>query len=88
MGKNIRSAAAKAVTEVRCLQDIFDIAGSSTKLAAALEVHAFTAENWRRTGIPQKYWEKLYSLYGISPVELHSVYRSCRKAITAPSRVK
>lgn len=67
---------------VKCLHDIFELAGSSTKLAAELDLHAYTVENWRRCGIPIKYWDKMYSLYGITPGELHSVTKACRKFVT------
>lgn len=61
------------------LQDIFDRAGSSTKLAAALNIHAYTAENWRRCGIPQKYWDKLKLLYGLSPDDIFNVNKTCKQ---------
>lgn len=73
--------------QIRYLQDIFELAGGSTKLAARLNVHTYTVENWRRTGIPQKYWEAICKHYDVSPGELFQVYKSCRKAITDPSRV-
>lgn len=73
---------------ISCLQDIFDLAGSSTKLAAQLDLHAFTVENWRRAGIPQKYWDTLFELYGILPAELYSISKKCRARILHPSKVK
>ncbi len=72
---------------ITSLQDIFDAAGSSTKLAAALDLHAYTVENWRRCGVPQKYWDAMFQLYQITPAELFSVTKACRKAVTNPSRV-
>lgn len=64
---------------VRFLQDIFDLAGGSTQLAAKLNIHAFTAENWRKRGIHHKYWDTLYKLYGLTPAELYTVSKKCRE---------
>lgn len=61
------------------MQDIYDLAGSSTKLAAILDLHAYTVNNWKKIGIPAKYWEKLYELYGLSPAELYSLSKKCRE---------
>lgn len=72
---------------ITSLQDIFDAAGSSTKLAAKLDLHAFTVENWRRCGIPQKYWDILLELYDITPAELYAVSKNCRKSVTNPSKI-
>ncbi len=69
------------------LQDIFDAAGDSTKLAYALGLQTYNVEYWKRAGINQKYWDKLFELYGITPAELYSVSKRCRKAVTSPSRV-
>lgn len=66
---------------LKTLQDIFEIAGGSTKLAAQLDIHAYTAENWRKSGIPQKYWDTLHRLYGITPAELYVVSKNCRKSL-------
>lgn len=79
---------------VQFLQDVFDIAGGSAELAVALKpympnktLHAYTVENWRRSGIPQKYWGPLFELYGITPFELHQVWHNCRKQLAAPSKI-
>lgn len=68
------------------IQDVYDAAGSSLKLAAALDVHQVTVEGWRRAGIPQKWWDRLLELYQITPAELYSVTKSCRKAVVSPSK--
>lgn len=69
----------KSHKPIKYIQDLFDIAGSSTKLAAKLDVHCYTVENWRNIGVPQKYWERIYDYYGISPAELFSLSKSCKK---------
>jgi len=58
---------------------LFDLAGNSTKLAASLDLHAYTVENWRRCGVPQKYWDKIVQLYGVSVDELYTIGKNCRK---------
>jgi len=68
------------------IQDVYDAAGSTSKLAYALGVHQVTVEGWRRAGIPLKYWDRLFKLYMITPAELYSVSQKCRKAITNPSK--
>ena len=77
----------KSNSQVKCLQDVFDLAGSSSKLAAQLDLHAFTVENWRRSGIPQKYWDRLHELYGITPAELYIVSKVARNKIVNPKKV-
>lgn len=71
---------------LKYIQDLFDLAGTSTKLAAALELHAYTVENWRRTGVPIRYWDKLHDLYGILPAELYVIRKSCRERVKNPSK--
>lgn len=78
----------KKPKSIKYLQDVMDLAGGATKLAAQLDLHAFTVENWRRCGIPQKYWDVLYKLYDLTPAELFTVSKACRARITRPSRVK
>ena len=72
---------------IKNIQDIYSLAGGSTKLAAKLGLHAYTVENWRRAGIPLKYWDTLYNLYGVSPAELHSLYKRIRAATQSGSTV-
>lgn len=67
------------------IQDIYALAGGSTKLAAELNLHAITVEGWRRSGIPVKHWPSLIEKYDISPAELYYIYKLCRKAVTAPT---
>lgn len=73
---------------VKCLEDVFLAAGSATKLAAKLDLHANTVEAWRRAGIPTKYWDKIHELYGFTPGELYMLSKACRRTVTSPSRVK
>lgn len=73
---------------IKFLQDIFELANGSTQLAAKLNLNAFTVENWRRCGIPQKYWDALYKFYGLSPGELYTVSKACRERITKPKPKK
>lgn len=66
---------------IKKLQDVFEVAGGSTKLAATLNLHAYTVENWRRAGIPMRHWDTLFDLYGITPAELFYVTKVCRDRI-------
>lgn len=68
------------------IQDLFDEAGGTTRLGAALGVHAFTVEAWRKSGIPVKYWEKLFKLYQITPAELFSITKAARERVKNPKR--
>jgi hypothetical protein len=68
-----------AKKKIETLRDIFDLAGSSTQLAAKLNLHAFSVENWRRNGVPFKYWEPLIKMLGITPTDLHVVGKACRE---------
>ena len=72
---------------ITCIQDVFDAAGSTTKLAAALDLHANAVEFWRRAGIPTKYWDKLFELYMITPAELFTVTKNARRMVTSPKKV-
>lgn len=65
--------------KVENLKDIFEIAGSSTQLAATLHLHTQTVENWRRNGVPAKYWLPIMEVYGITAEQLHMVGVACRK---------
>lgn len=78
----------KKAKQVQFLSDLFALAGTSTKLAAALNLHAYTVENWRRAGVPRKHWDKLHELYGVTPAELHLLSKNCRKAVKSPSKLK
>lgn len=73
---------------IKNIQDVYDLAGSAGVLANKLGVHQVTAEGWRRSGIPTKYWDDICKHYNISPAELFSVSKAARNAILNPSRCK
>lgn len=60
---------------IKNIQELFELAGSSTKLAAKLNIHAYTVENWKKRGVPLKYWHAISKAYGISPNELFEISR-------------
>lgn len=65
--------------------DIYSLEGNSpAKLATKMGVPWWTVENFRYNGIPTKYWDKLYELYGLSPAELHSISKKCRASKVDP----
>lgn len=70
----------KKIRPKKYLQDLFDLAGSSTKLAANLDLHVNTVERWRRTGIPLKHWDNICDSYNITPAELYLISRQCQEA--------
>lgn len=67
-----------AKKKIETLQDLFERAGSSSHIAVALGLHAFTVENWRRNGVPHKYWDPIMEKYNVSAAELHIVGKACR----------
>lgn len=79
---------AKKRQPFKFIQDLYTAAGGATKLAAELDLHAATVENWKRAGIPTKYWEQLFNLYDILPMESYLITKACRKSVNSPSRVK
>ena len=59
-----------SVTNIKYVQDIYDLAkGGSMEIAYKLQVHSRTVERWPRQGIPDKYWQQLHELYGVTPLE-------------------
>lgn len=60
-------------TEIKTIQDLCDYVGNIQRLAADLNVHQYTVERWRRTGIPAKYHGLLVTLYDIKPIEIVSI---------------
>jgi hypothetical protein len=68
---------------LKSMQDLYDLAGSSTRIAADLGLHQYTVDRWRISGVPNKYHEPLAKLYGATPYELYKLsqkIRSFRKA--------
>lgn len=55
---------------IKHMEDVYEIGGGVMRIAADLEVHSRTVERWREFGIPDKFWDKLHKLYGITPFEL------------------
>lgn len=73
----------KKITKINNMQDLYDLAGSATQIAADLKIHQYTVERWKISGIPLKYWDSLADHYGATPVELYKLsqkIRSFRKA--------
>ena len=59
---------------IQSVQDIFSYAeGGVTEMAYKLGVQSRTLQNWSRYGINEKYWPKLYRLYGIAPIECFKI---------------
>ncbi len=62
------------------IKDLFEVAGNSTQLAASLNVQAFTVENWKRRGIPQKYFAHISKKYGISIEDIYKISMLCKES--------
>lgn len=63
------------------IEDLFELANGCGTLASKLGVHQVTVEYMRKHGIPIKYWDKLYELYGLTPAELYSITKKCKARI-------
>ena len=55
---------------IKHMQDLYELGGGVMRVAADLKVHSRTVERWREHGIPDKFWEPLHKLYGVTPFEL------------------
>lgn len=64
---------------IKTIQELYELAGSSTKLAAMLELHAYTVENWRRSGVPYKYWDCLMKKLNVTSDDLFRIWKSCKE---------
>lgn len=63
---------------INTIEDLFELANGCAELASKLSVHQVTVEFWRRSGVPVKYWDQLFDLYGLTPAELFSITKKCR----------
>ena len=68
----------KQILKINNIQDLFDLAGSSMRIAADLNIHQYTVERWGLAGIPNKYHETLAELYGATPIELYKLSQKIR----------
>jgi len=68
-----------AIKKIQCIQDIFDLERlGATGIAYKLQVHTRTVEYWSKRGIPDKYWSKLFDLYGILPSQCFNLNAKLR----------
>ena len=63
---------------INTIEDIFEMANGCAHLAAQLGAHQVTVQGWRKAGIPNRWWDKLFNLYGLTPGELYTVTKKCR----------
>jgi len=69
----------------RTVSDIIDACGGDDALGKALGKHRTTINNWRRKGIPDRYWAKVMALTGATEAELLAANR-CARGEPASSR--
>lgn len=56
------------------LNDLFARAGTAARLAVALDIHPFTPMyQWKKSGIPVKYWEAIIKHCDVTPAELYAI---------------
>lgn len=60
------------------IQELFEKAGGSWKLAGAIGVHQWTVERWKRSGIPYKHWLFLQQYCKVTPNDLDQINRKIR----------
>lgn len=60
------------------IEDLFAVTNGCAALASKLGIHQVTVEYMRKHGIPLKYWDKLFDLYGVTPAELFTITKKCR----------
>lgn len=76
----------KKPRKLNTMQDLYELAGSSVQIAAALKLHQYTVERWKVAGIPHKYYEPLCELYGVAPYELFKLSNKVRDSNKTYSR--
>lgn len=66
-------------SNIKYVQDIYNLAkGGVIELAYKLECNPRTVERWREFGIPDRFWEPLHKLYGVTPFELFKLNAKIR----------
>ena len=73
----------KARGKIEYMQDLFALAGGSTKFAAMLDLSAWCVENWRKRGIPFKYWPTIVDKLNVSSAELYHLNLNILKRMNA-----
>jgi hypothetical protein len=59
--------------KIKTIDDLFDLAQGSVQLAAKLNLHQTTVIQWRKIGIPIKYWSKIMDFLKVSVEDLYRV---------------
>lgn len=58
---------------------LIELAGGTTPLAALCGVHAQTVENWKKSGVPLRYWAIIMKRFDLKESDLYSIYLDCAK---------
>lgn len=61
------------------IDDLFERAGGSIKIAALLNMNQWSVNRWVNIGIPLKYWPDIIVKFGVNEVELYAVSQKAKK---------
>ena len=56
--------------KIKNVDDIFELAGGSVHLSSKLDVHQTTVLQWRKIGVPIKYWATIIDWLKVSAQDL------------------
>jgi hypothetical protein len=59
--------------KIKNVDDIFELAGGSVHLASKLDLHQTTVLQWRKIGVPIKYWAAIIEWLKVSAQDLFVV---------------
>lgn len=59
--------------KIKSVDDLFELAQGSVHLASHLNVHQTTVLQWRRIGIPIRYWSRIIEWLKVTPNDLHNI---------------
>lgn len=65
--------------KIETVQQIFDLAGGTMKLAIALNDSQANIQQWKHQGIPRKRWSNLIDLLGLTVEEIFQADELARR---------
>lgn len=65
---------------MRYIEDLIKATKSTPEdIASKLRIHKNAIRHWRLCGVPKKYWEPLHEHFQITPIELATLTKACKK---------
>lgn len=64
---------------MKTVKELFEKAGGSVHVAAALNMNQWSVLRWQKIGVPIFYWEVLKKKYGVTAEELLQMTKEARK---------